>query len=142
MNTAVMTGMRRGELANLSIRDLSFESNRIFVRKGKVGRDRVISMHPKLRDNLYILGRGSAPNERVFRMLPSSLGIKFYVWAKKTGVPLHTHSFWHYFATKLVERGANIRVVQELLGHSSLSTTQMYLSVTVNHLEEAIRLLD
>ena len=43
MDTAVMTGMRRGELANLRIRDLPFETNRIFVRKGKGDRDRVIS---------------------------------------------------------------------------------------------------
>jgi site-specific recombinase XerD len=71
-------------------------------------------------------------------MLPRSLGMKFHVWAKKAGVPLHTHSFRHYFATKLVEKGANIRVVQELLGHSSLSTTQVYLSLTADHLEEAI----
>ena len=42
----------------------------------------------------------------------------------------------------LVEKGANIRVVQELPGHSSLNTTQVYLSVTANHLEEAIGLLD
>ena len=138
MDTAVMTGMRRGELANLRIRDLPFETNRIFVQKGKGDRDRVIPMHPKLQDNLYILCIGSAPNELVFQMLPQSLGMKFHIWAKKANVPLHTHSFRHYFATKLVERGANIRVVQELLGHSSLSTTQVYLSLTANHLEEAI----
>ena len=142
MDTAVMTGMRRGELANLRIRDLSFETNRIFVRKGKGDRDRVIPMHQKLQDNLNILCEGGKPDERVFQMLPRSLGMKFHVWAKKAGVPLHTHSFRHYFATKLVEKGANIRVVQELLGHSSLSTTQVYLSLTANHLEEAIGLLD
>ena len=55
---------------------------------------------------------------------------------------MHTHSFRHYFATSLVEKGANIRAVQELLGHSNLNTTQVYLSVTASHLEEAIELLD
>ena len=71
-----------------------------------------------------------------------SLGVKIHKWALKAGVNLHTHSFRHYFATKLVERGATVRVVQELLGHSSLATTQVYLSVTADHLEDAIRLLD
>ena len=142
LDTAVMTGMRRGELADLRIRDLSFETNRLFVRKGKGDRDRVIPMHLKLRTNLGILCEGREPHERVFQMLPRSIGMKFHIWAKKAEVPLHTHSFRHYFATTLVEKGANIRVVQELLGHSSLNTTQVYLSVTANHLEEAIGLLD
>ena len=55
---------------------------------------------------------------------------------------LHTHSFRHYFATSLVEKGANNKAVQELLGHTNLNTTQVYLSVAANHLEEAIGLLD
>ena len=137
-----MTGMRKGELADLRIKDLSFEANRVFVRKGKGDRDRVIPMHPKIKDDLQLLRGDRQPDERGFQMLPRSLGMKFHKWAKKAGVPLHTLSFRHYFATTLVEKGANIRVVQELLGHSSLNTTQVYLSVTANHLEEAIGLLD
>ena len=81
-------------------------------------------------------------DERVFGLNYRSLGMKIKEWADKAGVSTHTHSFRHYFATKLVEKGANIRVVQELLGHSSLNTTQVYLSVTANHLVEAIGLLD
>jgi len=86
--------------------------------------------------------QGKAETDRVFGMTKSSLGVKIHKWAVKAGVNLHTHSFRHYFATKLVERGANIRVVQELLGHSSLATSQVYLSVTADHLEDAIGLLD
>ncbi|HCE76595.1 MAG TPA: hypothetical protein DEP04_08210, partial [Dehalococcoidia bacterium] len=48
----------------------------------------------------------------------------------------------HYFATNLVEKGANIKVVQELLGHTSLDTTQIYLSVKPDHLKDAIQLLE
>ena len=68
--------------------------------------------------------------------------MKIKEWSNKAGVPIHTHSFRHYFATMLVEKGANIRVVQELLAHSSLNTAQVYLSVTANHQEDAIGLLD
>ena len=109
MDTAVMTGMRRGELADLRIRDVSFETNRLFVRKGKGDRDRVIPMHPKLRHNLNILCEGSRADERGFQKLPRSLGMKFHVWAKKAMVPLHTHSFRHYFATNLVEKGGEYK---------------------------------
>ena len=69
--------------------------------------------------------------------------MKIKEWSDKAGVPIHTHSFRHYLVTTIAEKGGvNIRVVQELLGHSSLNTTQVYLSVTANHLEEAIGLLD
>jgi len=95
-----------------------------------------------LRQDLGKLTYDKRPNESVFGLNYRSLGMKIKEWSDKAGVPLHTHSFRHYFATKLVEKGANIRVVQELLGHSSLNTTQVYLLVTANHLEEAIGLLD
>ena len=75
-------------------------------------------------------------------LLPRSIGNKFREWSKSAGVDLHTHSFRHYFATTLVEKGANIKVVQELLGHTSLATTQVYLSVKADHLEDAIQLLE
>ena len=96
----------------------------------------------KLELDLKKLCLEKEPKDRVFGLAPQNLGLKINDWAKKSEVPIHTHSFRHYFATRLLEKGANIRVVQELLGHSSLNTTQVYLSVTANHLEEAIGLLD
>jgi len=64
-------------------------------------------------------------------------------WARKTDVPqVHTHSFRHKFATDLLQKGANIRTVQELLGHTSLSVTERYLAVTDQDKLWAVGLLD
>ena len=142
IETAMNTGLRRAELANLAVGHINFETRRLLVLGGKGNKDRVIPLTPNLALSLRSLCEGLDADERVFRLTSRSLGLKISDWAKKAGVPLHTHSFRHYFATKLVEKGANIRVVQELLGHSSLNTTQVYLSVTANHLEDAIGLLD
>ena len=62
--------------------------------------------------------------------------------AKKARFDLHTHSLRHYFGTRSVKKGANIRTIQELMGHSSLSTTQVYVGVTSKHLESAVKLLE
>ena len=142
IETAIKTGLRRAELANLLVRHINFGSSSLTVVGGKGSRDRVIPITIKLELDLKKLCLEKEPKDRVFGLAPQSLGLKINDWAKKSEVPIHTHSFRHYFATRLLEKGANIRVVQELLGHSSLNTTQVYLSVTANHLEEAIGLLD
>jgi len=64
-------------------------------------------------------------------------------FVKKAGVPqIHTHSFRRKFATDLLLKGANLRTVQELLGHTSLSVTGRYLAVTDQNKEWAVGLLD
>ena len=142
IDTAIKTGIRRAELANLKVENIDFVRSRVTVVAGKGQKDRVIPISESLREDLARLCEGRGDSDSVFGLNYRSLGMKIKEWADKAGVPIHTHSFRHYFATKLVEKGANIRVVQELLGHSSLNTTQVYLSVTANHLVEAIGLLD
>ena len=142
LKTAMRTGMRRSEMANLKVGEVNLEKNRIYVRGGKGDKDRVIPIHPDLVEGLARLLKGKNNEEIVFGLKPRSIGNKFREWSKSAGVNLHTHSFRHYFATSLIEKGANLRVVQELLGHSSLATTQVYLAVTADHLEDAIQLLE
>jgi len=141
VQTAIKTGLRRSELANLRVKDIDFGASRLKVVNGKGAKDRVVPLHTSLADDLQEHCRGREPEVRVFGLSPRSLGMKIYTWAKKANVPLHAHSFRHYFATTLVDKGANLRAVQELLGHTNLNTTQMYLSVTSRHLQETIDLL-
>jgi integrase len=64
-------------------------------------------------------------------------------WANKAGISqIQTHSFRHKFATDLLQKGANLRTVQELLGHTSLSVTERYLAVTDQNKSWAVGLLD
>ena len=142
LETACKTGLRRSELANLRLRDIDLDNRRLMVVNGKGSKDRVVPLLPALIEPLRQLCEGKHLDERVFGLTTRSLGMKFYIWAKKAGVDLHTHSFRHYFATSLVDKGANIRAVQELLGHTNLNTTQVYLAVTGKHLVDAINLLE
>ena len=130
VDTAIKTGLRRSELANLLVCHVDLNASRLIVVAGKGRKDRVILLSESLRQDLKKLTHDKRPNESVFGLNYRSLGMKIKEWSDKAGVPIHTHSFRHYFATTLVEKGANIRVVQELLGHSSLNTTPALRSVS------------
>ncbi|HCE77286.1 MAG TPA: hypothetical protein DEP04_11720 [Dehalococcoidia bacterium] len=142
VETATKTGMRRTELANLPVKQINFGSGSLTVVGGKGSRNRVIPISKKSEVDLKELCCDKQSNDRIFGLTPQSLGLKINDWAKKSDVPIHTHSFRHYFATRLLEKGVNIRVVQELLGHASWNTTQVYLSVTATHLKKALMALD
>ena len=76
VETAIKTGMRRSELANLLVSHSSFASNRLVVVTGKGSKDRAIPMGSKLKLDLQILCSDKRPNERVFGLNPRSLGLK------------------------------------------------------------------
>lgn len=83
------------------------------------------------------------PDEKVFKLKALCISNKIRRLAKKAGLgDFHTHTMRHKFATDLLEKGANIKVVQELLVHENLATTQVYLSVTDTGLRQAVDLLD
>ena len=129
-------------IANLLVSHIAFEANRIIVMTGKGAKDRTILMGYNLKSKLLELCAGKKANEKVFGFKAVSLGMKIKEWGDKAAMPIKAHSLRHYFATNLMERGANIKQVQELLGHESLATTQIYLSLMADHLEDAIQLLE
>jgi len=142
--TLAYTGLRRGELLNLTVSDVDFERRFILVRQGKGRKDRVIPMIERLAVPLRQLCDSKVARARVFDGLNARSVYRIVTSLSKVcGLDgFHPHSLRHFFATQLVERGANLRAVQELLGHADLSTTAIYLDISPRHLRETIDLLD
>ena len=138
---AITSGMRRSELASLKVCDLDLVNNRVQIT-GKGNKKRTIPLLNRTAEELKRYCRDKNPNDSLFGLKPECISNKIRLLSKKAGVNLQTHSLRHYFGTRLVEKGANIRAVQELMGHSSLGTTQVYVGVTAKHLEGAVNLLE
>lgn len=102
----------------------------------------MVYLNNYIRDRLAAFTRGRDADDNVFGLAPESISLKIGGWARKAGVSLHPHSLRHKFATDILDRGGNIRAVQQLLGHESLGTTETYLAVTNNDLRDTVNLLD
>ena len=138
---AVTTGMRRGELANLESKDI--HGDFLVVRNGKGGKDRVIPLTADISLRLHDFIKGMSENEKVFKLKPPCITMKIKKFARRAGLNnLHAHTLRHKFATDLLERGVNIKVVQQLLGHENLATTEVYLSLTDGAMREAVSRLE
>ncbi len=136
------SGLRRAELANLEAKDI--HADFLEVRKGKGGKDRTVPLTPTLAVRLqnFIVENNLKSNDKIFFLTPASISNKIRLFAKKAGVStLHTHTLRHKFATNLVEKGNDLRVVQELMGHDNLNTTKFYIAVTDKRKHAAIRSL-
>jgi len=145
------TGMRLAELAGLNDQDLDLVSDQVKVRgKGKKERIVPVGSHAGLAVRRYfrqrdaIAAAGTADRRAVFvsrrgkRLTPRSvqLAVKRLLGTLSRGRDLHVHSLRHSFATHLLDAGADLRAVQELLGHASLGTTQVYTHTSVERLKK------
>jgi site-specific recombinase XerD len=139
---AYNSGLRREELANLKISDILVSEKALIVRKGKGQKDRTVPIPSRIVRLLEKHIKNLGPSDNIFNVKPVAISDKISRIAKKAGVNIHTHSLRHGYATRLLEKGANIKAVQELLGHSRISTTETYLSLQPKHLRAAVDLLD
>jgi integrase/recombinase XerD len=129
-------GLRSAEAVGLDLGDVDFEQELVHVRSGKGGKDRVVPLGEEaahwlaryLRDARPALA--AAANNALFL---SVRGKRLDTSTLRRLVP-HPHRLRHAFATHLLEGGADLRTIQELLGHSSLSTTQVYSHVDARRL--------
>ena len=131
------TGLRRQELANLQLEDVGLRSGTLTVRHGKGGKDRRAFVGSRAIAALrkYLAGRRGPGPVFVGTRGPISsntVGRAVLDAARRAGLAGVTpHTLRHSFATHLLQRGADIRFVQELLGHRFISTTQIYTHLAI-----------
>ena len=144
------TGMRVSELVSLNLNDLRLQEG--YVRCiGKGNRERMINLHQRavrtlrsyLRDSRHLLGRARDAqalflNHRGERLTRQGfwLLLKGYGRRAKIATPIAPHTLRHSVATHLLRGGMPLRQVQELLGHASIATTEVYTHLTQDHLRE------
>jgi integrase/recombinase XerC len=129
-------GLRSAEAIGLDLGDVDFEQELVHVRRGKGAKDRIVPLGEEagalvaryLRDARPRLARGAED-----ALFLSVRGRRLDTSTLRRLAP-HPHRLRHAFATHLLEGGADLRTIQELLGHSSLSTTQIYSHVDAKRL--------
>jgi integrase/recombinase XerC len=150
------SGLRLSELAGIDRRDLDLLSGQVKVR-GKGRKERIVPVgkaallalrdYEAVRDPLLAkLGAGADRtaffiSDRGKRLSPRTVQSSVTRWLAQVdeGQGLSTHSLRHTFATHLLDAGADLRAVQELLGHASVSTTQIYTHTSVERLKQVHR---
>ena len=150
LETLYATGLRVSELVGVRALDVSLNEGVVRVVLGKGGKDRLVPLgaeaahwidqylktaRPELAagrvsDALFITGRAEAMSRQAFWQL-----VKKYALLAGVNAPLSPHVLRHAFATHLLNHGADLRVVQMLLGHADISTTQIYTHVARERLK-------
>ena len=151
------SGMRVSELSGLNFADLNIDNNEIKV-VGKGSKERIVLISDRVKELLKNYLKTVRPlintdgskkditdespvfiNKTGFRLHPQSIRAAIKETVEHIQLPKHVtpHVFRHSFATKLLNHGADLRVVQELLGHASISNTQIYTHVSLSRLKEA-----
>jgi integrase/recombinase XerD len=151
LETLYATGLRVSELVNLGVLDISLTEGVVRVVLGKGGKDRLVPLGIEAQDwiekylaasrpqllgarasaALFITARAAAMTRQAFWQL-----VKKYALLADIHTPLSPHVVRHAFATHLLNHGADLRVVQMLLGHADISTTQIYTHVARERLKK------
>ena len=146
------TGLRVSELVNLTVKNVDFKSN-LIKTTGKGSKDRIVPMGKKAKEalNNYMkerelilkakMGSGAESNYIFLNDKSEQISRQWvYNFIKKQGETINKtispHTIRHSFATHLLENGADLRAVQELLGHRSVVTTQLYTHISKKRLRE------
>jgi integrase/recombinase XerD len=143
------SGLRVSEVVNLKVGDLNLSEKTGWVRRGKGAKDRLFVYSESLaddinhylttkgKDNKYVFSKEKALTTRNIQKIIKGTRERAGIQKKVT-----PHTLRHSFATHLLEQGTDIRVIQTMLGHSSLSTTQVYTHISSELIKKVKNPLD
>ncbi|CAM1364411.1 tyrosine-type recombinase/integrase [Tenacibaculum xiamenense] len=147
--TFLFTGIRQAELLNLKISDIHFLESSLKVVHGKGGKDRIIPINPRLKEILkeYIHQREIKEKSSIYfftslkydqKMSQSVLKRLFTRLQKDMGFRVYPHLLRHTFATLMLQGHCDLFTLSNMMGHSDIKTTTIYLSLSTNHLNQQI----
>ena len=138
-------GLRRSEVLNLTLKDVLSDRNLLFIRQSKGKKDRVVPISHKIIEMLRDYYKAFKPKTWLFegqytgeQYSERSLQLVLKQALQKAGnkKPVSLHWLRHSYATHLLESGTDLRYIQELLGHSSSRTTEIYTHVSTQNLQQ------
>lgn len=142
-------GLRLSEVRNLRKEDVRPEEGVLFVRQGKGGKDRIVSLPASILRTLQpFLPEDGFPyllrSERGGRLHPRTIEQIVKNAARNAGVRkrVHPHTLRHSYATHLLEGGTDLRIIQRLLGHSNVKATEIYTHVSAALIKKIVSPLD
>lgn len=147
----LMAGLRRKEVLNLKLNEVSIENGSIFITQGKGGKDRIIPINSRLKILLseYLQQRQKFSKTCVYFFVSiqndnqlGNSGIKKLVemLKKRTKIDFSAHTLRHAFARLMLEGGCDIYTLSKLMGHSKITTTTIYLSCSNQQMTKSVEM--